>query len=109
MLFMHTGRWEPGQPPNKYSSAGVRFSHYNAVATQNASARWQLFDLESDPGEATDVSAQNPALVQKLDKAYDSWWASVLPCLENEDAYKTAPKVNPFKTRYEKQFGGLPK
>jgi arylsulfatase len=109
MLFIHTGRWEPGQPPNKYSSAGVRFSHYNAVATQNASARWQLFDLESDPGEATDISAQSPALVQKLDKAYDSWWASVLPCLENEDAYKTAPKVNPFKTRYEKQFGGLPK
>jgi arylsulfatase A-like enzyme len=38
MLFMHTGRWEPGQEPRKYGSAGVRFSHYNAVATQNASA-----------------------------------------------------------------------
>lgn len=109
MLFVHTGRWEPGQPPRKYGNAGVRFSHYNAVATPNPSARWQLFDLDTDPAEATDISAQNPALVQKLDKAYDAWWQSVVPCLENEEAYKTAPKVNPFKTRYEKQFGEAPK
>ena len=109
MLFVHTGRWEPGQPPSKYGNAGVRFSHYNAVATKNPSARWQLFDLDADPAEATDISAQNPALVQKLDKAYDAWWKSVVPCLENEEAYKTAPKVNPFKTRYAKQFGETPK
>ncbi|MBB6048600.1 arylsulfatase [Armatimonas rosea] len=109
MLFVHTGRWEPGQPPSKYGNAGVRFSHYNAVATKNPSACWQLFDLDTDPGETTDISAQNPALVQKVNAAYDSWWASVLPCLENEDAYKTAPKVNPFKARYEKQFGGSSK
>ena len=109
MLFVHTGRWEPGQPPSKYGNAGVRFSHYNAVATQNASARWQLFDLEADPAEATDISAQNPALVQRVNAAYDSWWTSVLPGLENEEAYKTAPKVNPFKTRFEKQFGAVTK
>lgn len=109
LLFVHTGRWEPGQPPSKYGNAGVRFSHYNAVATKNPTARWQLFDLDTDPGETTDISAQNPALVQKVNAAYDSWWASVLPCLENEEAYKTAPKVNPFKTRYEKQFGGFVK
>ena len=29
--------------------------------------------------------------------------------LENEEAYKTAPKVNPFKARYAKQFGETPK
>ena len=104
-LFVHTGRWEPGQPPNKYSSAGVRFSHYNAVATENPAARWQLFDLDKDPGETMSVASQNPKLVQEIDRDYDAWWASILPALENEDAYKTAPKVNPFKERYEKQYG----
>ena len=109
LLFAHTGRWEPGQPPSKYGNAGIRFSHYNAVATQNPSARWQLFDLDTDLAETTDISAQNPALVQKVSAAYDAWWTSILPCLENEDAYKTAPKVNSFKARYEKQFGAVRK
>jgi hypothetical protein len=44
-------------------------------------------------------------VVAKLDKAYDAWWAAVLPCLDNEQAYMTAPKVNPFKDQYKKQFG----
>ena len=38
--------------------------------------------------------------------AYDRWWQSVLPALENEDV--TGPKVNPFKALYWKQFGGGP-
>jgi uncharacterized protein YeaO (DUF488 family) len=44
-------------------------------------------------------------VVEKLNQAYDAWWTEVLPCLENEQAYKTAPKVNPFKEQYAKQFG----
>ena len=40
--------------------------------------------------------------------AYDAWWQRVLPHLENEEAYKTAPKINPFKEEYWKQMGGKP-
>jgi hypothetical protein len=29
-----------------------------------------------------------------------------LPCLENEDAWKTAPATNPLKELYWKQYGG---
>jgi arylsulfatase len=43
-------------------------------------------------------------VVKPLSAAYDQWWTTILPDLVNEDAYKTAPKVNPFKEEYWKQF-----
>ena len=63
-------------------------------------------DLRADPGETTDVAAQHPEVVARLDKAFEAWWQEILPCLVNEDAYKTAPAVNPFKAHYWKQFNG---
>ena len=45
-------------------------------------------------------------MTERLAKAYDAWWTETLPCLENETAYKTAPKINPFKELYWKQFQG---
>jgi hypothetical protein len=39
--------------------------------------------------------------------AYDKWWDAVQPGKVNENA--VGPKVNPFKERYEKLFGGKPK
>ena len=41
-----------------------------------------------------------------INKAYDVWWDATLPLLENEQAYQTAPQVNPFKAAYWKQFNG---
>jgi uncharacterized protein YeaO (DUF488 family) len=70
---------------------------------------WELFDLKEDPGQKNDVSTQHPDIVKKSSAAYDQWWQDVLPRLENEEAYKTAPKVNPFKEQYRKQFGSSEK
>ncbi len=71
-----------------------------------AAAQWQLFDLQADPGEQTDVAAANPDVVKKLTGAYDAWWTSVQPLLVNEKA-PLAPE-NPFKTLYLKQYGAVP-
>ena len=65
-----------------------------------------LYDLKSDPGETRNVVAAHPDQVAKLRAAYDRWWQDVLPCLENEEV--VGPKVNPFKAKYWKQFGGGP-
>ena len=67
-------------------------------------AAWQLFDLQSDPGEQTDLATANPDIVKQLATAYDQWWDSVQPLLVNEKAPLAAE--NPFKTLYQKQFGG---
>lgn len=106
MLFTHVGRWggmKPGAPPEKYGVCSVRWKDYLLVREKRG---WTLHDLQSDPGETTDVAAQHPEVVARLGKAFDAWWQEVLPCLVNEDAYKTAPEVNPFKARYWKQFNG---
>jgi len=108
MLFTHTGRWgnmTPGAEPEKYGKCSVRWKQYLLLrVTHKETDKWCLYDLKADPGERRDIAAQYPDVVQKLDKAYDAWWAEVLPCMDNEQAYKTAPKQNPFKTQYWKQF-----
>jgi hypothetical protein len=48
-------------------------------------------------------------VVKPLSAAYDQWWTNIQPYLVNEDAYKTAPMVNPCKEKYWKQFRGRPK
>jgi arylsulfatase len=36
-------------------------------------SKWQLFNLKSDPGEAMDLSSENPDIVQKLIQIYDDY------------------------------------
>jgi arylsulfatase len=67
---------------------------------------WQLYDLGADPAETRDCAADHPEVVARLDRAYDRWWADIIPCLENEKA--VGPAQNPFKERYWRQFGGGP-
>jgi len=102
MLFTHVGRWNTGAEPQKYGQCSVRWKHYLQVREKGT---WCLYDLKADPGEKNDIAGRHKDVVEKLDKAYDAWWGEVLPCMENEQAYKTAPKVNPFKEQYRKQFG----
>lgn len=102
-LFTHVGRWKAGSPPEKFGPCSVRWRQYLLVREGD---RWTLFDLKSDPGETTDIAEREEAVVNRLAAAYDGWWDEVLPCLVNENAYKTAPKVNPFKALYWRQFAG---
>jgi arylsulfatase len=97
----HVGRWAKGQAErSKYAKCSIRDGHFTLVDNT------ELYDLEADPGETTNVIDQHPDEVARLRAAYDRWWQEVLPCLENEDA--VGPKINPFKERYWKQFGGGP-
>ena len=103
MLYTHVGRWKPGEEPQKYGACSVRWKQYLQVREKG---KWCLYDLKADPGEKTDLAAQKNEVVEKLNLAYDAWWTEILPCLENEQAYKSAPKINPFKEQFQKQFGG---
>jgi len=102
MLFTHVGRWKQGEDPVKHGQCSVRWKNYLQVWEKE---KWRLYDLKTDPAEQSDIVAQNKDVVEKLDKVYDKWWNEVLPCMENEQAYKTAPKENPFKEQYRKQYG----
>ncbi len=111
MLVTHIGRWGLGKEPAKYGEKGndcsIRWKNFLQV---RSGAAWQLFDLKTDPGQKKNIAEASGELVKKLDADYDSWWDAVVPCLVNEEAYKTAPQINPFKEQYCKQFGlPLPK
>ncbi len=100
-LVHHVGRWPKGQAAEaKYSKCAIQNSRYTLV--NNA----ELYDLQSDPGEKTNVIAEHPDVAAKLRAAYDQWWDDVQPLLVNEDV--VGPKMNPFKALYWKQFGGGP-
>ena len=106
ILFTHIGRWPVGAEPAKYGGCSMRWRDYLAVRETAAAGTWSLYDLKHDPGEQSDIAKDQPAILARLNAAYDAWWAQALPLLENEQAYKTAPKVNPFKQAYWDQFKG---
>jgi arylsulfatase len=100
-LFIHVGRWETGKAAeSKFANCAVRNSRFRLVKNG------ELFDIQSDPGETTNVIAEHPQIGAAMRAAYDEWWEEILPALENENA--VGPKVNPFKELYWKQFGGGP-
>jgi arylsulfatase len=102
-LFTHVGRWEQGKASeSKYAKCSVRNTRY-AMVSMGPEKKWELYDLEKDPGEKTDVIAANAGVARELEAAYDKWWESILPCLENENA--VPPAVAPYKELYWKQFG----
>ena len=34
----------------------------------------ELYDMDTDPGQSTDVAAEHPEIVKKLRDAYEGWW-----------------------------------
>ncbi|HSU67253.1 MAG TPA: arylsulfatase, partial [Tepidisphaeraceae bacterium] len=101
MLVTHVGRWAPGKrAASEFVKCSIRDSRFTLVDNE------ELYDLQNDPGERTNVIDAHPAEVAKLRTAYQQWWTDVQPYLINEGAH--GPKVNPFKELYWRQFGGGP-
>jgi len=105
ILLTHVGRWANGAPPDKYGQCSLRYQRYLLYRLSDQSS-WELYDLKADPGEEHNLVSSNRELLTKLNAAYDVWWTKTLPLLENEQAYKTAPRMNPFKAMYWRQYKG---
>jgi arylsulfatase len=130
-LFTHVGRWgnmAKGVDPEvgKYAQTSVRTARWHLVSAGPAAAakgkgkaakkapattteikptpaNWQLFDLNVDYGETTDVSAQHPEVVKDLIARHDAWWKECRPLMVNENV--EGPAENPFKVLYRQQMG----
>lgn len=100
-LVTHVGRWPAGkQQEAKYAECSIQNSRFTLVNNR------ELYDLSQDPGETRNVINDHPDVVRQLRAAYDQWWEEVQPMLVNETA--VGPRLNPFKERYWRQFGGGP-
>ena len=95
-VFVHRGRWAKGKAAqSKYNGCAIRNQRVRLVGNK------ELYDIQNDPGEKTNVIDKHPEVVATLRKAYDQWWSEVLPLMVNEDA--PVPKENPFKVLYRQQ------
>jgi len=60
--------------PDKWDSA-VLWNQWRLVKGQ------ELYDIQVDPGQQSDVAAQHAEIVRKLRKHYEKWWAGIEPKL----------------------------
>ena len=74
-----------GFEPTPYRNIAVRRGDYKLVQPTGRgvepfspeTARFELYDLDADPFETTDIAGENPELVAELIAAYDAWLADV--------------------------------
>ncbi|HUQ94132.1 MAG TPA: sulfatase-like hydrolase/transferase [Bryobacteraceae bacterium] len=64
-------QWHRGDRPNPYQAAAAHDGRYKLVEGK------ELYDLQKDPAEVTDIAAQHPEIVKKLRTQYDAWFADV--------------------------------
>jgi arylsulfatase A-like enzyme len=81
MIFAHTPgwRWMVGCRDREIRdlpvcAGAVRTQRWRAV---NEGQGWQLFDMDRDPSQTTDVAAANRDVVDTLSSAYGRWFADV--------------------------------
>ncbi len=102
-LFTQVARWKTGSEPNdhQWQKFAVRDQRYRLVGNQ-------LFDMEKDPGQKTDLAAANPQVVMTMREAYDKFWKEARPLMVNEKAPMS--KTRPFHVLYKEQVakGGIP-
>lgn len=73
-LFVHTQREEI---PPKWVRSAAMTQHWRLVDGK------ELYDMQSDPGQTRDVSAQHADVVAKLRADYEAWWATLTPSFTN--------------------------
>jgi arylsulfatase len=104
LLFAHQGRWPTGAEPNDFQwrNFAVRNQRFRLVGKN------QLFDMESDPGQTTNVIDQHPQVAEKMLAAYDAWWKETRPLMVNENVPMSPTR--PFHEWYHQQLqsGGIP-
>lgn len=104
-LFVHVGRWEAKHPQAKdvesakFVNCAVRSERWRFV--NNA----ELYDIEADPSETTDVADAHPEVVDRLRKSYDTWWSETVPLMVNEGITTQRMEKDPaLAVRYRKQL-----
>jgi len=104
-LFVHVGRWEEKHPQAKtvatakFVNCAVRTEQWRFVNNS------ELYDINVDPGETTDVSDANPEVVAQLRNKYDAWWDKTVPLMVNEGLTTVRVRKNlPLVERYKEKI-----
>ena len=112
--IFHKGRWNKKGAPGHWGEGNTDpdKAKYNGFAVRNEKWRLtgkdELYNIENDPGEQTNVAETNPEIVKEMLNVFDKWWSEVRPMMVNEDAPLDTGK--PFIEHYQKQLSekGIP-
>jgi arylsulfatase len=104
-FFSHKGRWPVGDDPDKHqwTDFAVRNQRFRLVG------RGELYDMESDPGQTTNVAKDHPEVVQAMLAAYEIFWKEARPLMVNEDVPLSKTRPYHVDFRKQEQEGGIPK
>ncbi len=76
-------QWHRGDEPVRYRACAVRGPRFKLLQAEGRgpksdfSPRWELFDVQADPGESTNLAEKHPDVVKKMKAAYDRWFDDV--------------------------------
>jgi arylsulfatase len=80
-LFTHVARWKTGSEPTDHMWKGFAVRNERFRLVEN-----NLYDIEKDPSQTTNVSEKYPKIVISMRKAYEEFWKVTRPMMVNEDA-----------------------
>ncbi len=86
-LFVHVQR---RFLPPKWDDSAVMTQRWRLVDGK------QLYDIQADPGQKTDIAAEHPEVVEKLRSDYETWWASLEKDMEQTSRFYIGSKENPM-------------
>ncbi|MCL4207108.1 MAG: arylsulfatase [Pirellulaceae bacterium] len=97
-LFSHQGRWPTGAEPNdfQWQNFAVRNQRFRLVG------RNQLYDMQRDPSQTSNVIQDHPQVAEAMLAAYDAWWKETRPMMVNENVPMSPTR--PFHEAYRKQM-----
>ncbi|MFC5051831.1 arylsulfatase [Rubritalea spongiae] len=103
MHFQHVTRWDLGANPDdfKWKNYSVRNQRFRFV-------EGVLYDMQNDPEQTKDVTAEFPEVAEAMKKAYGKFWDEVRPLMVNEEV--PLAKEKPYHVDYnaQKDSSGIP-
>lgn len=123
-FYTHKARWETGAEPNDFEwvNFGVRNQRFRYVGPnagkpkrakkgqpeEAPNSTGELYDMEADPSQTTNIIGDYPEVAEKMRAAYDDFWKEARPLMVNETAPMSPTK--PFHELYNKQLetSGIP-
>ncbi|MDP0492128.1 MAG: arylsulfatase [Verrucomicrobiota bacterium JB023] len=101
--FQHVTRWKRGANPDDF-----KWKYYSVRNQRFRLVEGVLYDMESDPGQTRDATAEYPEVVTEMKERYSKFWDEVRPHMVNEDVPLADEKPFHVDYRAQKKSEGIP-